>query len=47
MVLLQLIDVKQFGFLIWETSAVRDVLAKLTEYPFLKVEWRGELRLGG
>lgn len=30
-----------------ETSAMHDVLAKLTEYPFLKVEWRGELRLEG
>lgn len=45
--LLQLIDVKQFGFLIREASDKREILAKLTEYPFLKVEWRGELRLEG
>ena len=34
--LLQLIGVKQFGFLIRETSDTGDVLAKLTEYPFFK-----------
>lgn len=34
--LLQFIGVKQFGFLIRETSDMDDVLAKLTEYPFFK-----------
>lgn len=36
--LLQLVNVKQSGFLIRETSGVDDVSTKLTEYPFLKVK---------
>lgn len=38
--LLQLINVKQFGFLIKKSSGMDDVSAKLTEYPFLKVKRR-------